>query len=207
MDEIKTPKPIPVSSLQYRPRDYFGRYDLQTELLTRVKGRVRREMIKEAFEKGTIGSMPEDIKAAELDPINREIIGRLHPMYLGGEYLPRIKREEVEIARISIRSTTFDVTVLYARPVGKRIHYRVADEYGGDTLSGRSERTSIRPLTMGQMINFFLGAWDLMLCLECNYEGDVDGMLGFFEGESEFYPCFDETLREMVMQRFESESL
>lgn len=26
-------KPIPVSSLAYRPRDYFGRYDLQVELL------------------------------------------------------------------------------------------------------------------------------------------------------------------------------
>ena len=33
-------KPIPVSSLLYRPRDYFGRYDLQAQLLTSVKGRI-----------------------------------------------------------------------------------------------------------------------------------------------------------------------
>ncbi len=90
------------------------------------------------------------------------------------------------------------MTVLYARPVGKRIHYRVVDEYEGETLSGRNERTSLRPLTMGQMIDFFLRAWDLMECLEFNFEGDVDAKLGFFNGESEFYPCFDQRLRMMV---------
>ena len=42
-------KPIPVSSLQYRPRDYFGRYDLQAQLFTSVKGRMRREAIKDAL--------------------------------------------------------------------------------------------------------------------------------------------------------------
>lgn len=125
-------KPIPVSSLQYRPRDYFGRYDLQ--------------------------------------------------------------------AQISIQSTTFDVTVLYARLVGKRIHYRMVDEYEGETLSGRNERTSLRPLTMGQMIDFFLGAWDLMECLDGNFD-DLQGKLDFFQGESEFYPCFDQTLRMMVEER------
>jgi hypothetical protein len=34
MSKAQTPKALPVSSLQYRPRDYFARYDLQAELLT-----------------------------------------------------------------------------------------------------------------------------------------------------------------------------
>jgi hypothetical protein len=55
---------------------------------------------------------------------------------------------------------------------------------------------------MGQMIKFFLGAWDLCGCLECNYENDVDGMLDFFDGESQFYPCFDPSLRQIVGKRF-----
>ena len=44
---LPTPRPpIPVSSPDYRPRDYFGRYDHQTELLTSVQGYARRQSIK-----------------------------------------------------------------------------------------------------------------------------------------------------------------
>ncbi len=46
MTKTAPPKPIPVSALEYRPRDYFGRYDLQVELLSTVKGRVIRSLIK-----------------------------------------------------------------------------------------------------------------------------------------------------------------
>ena len=123
-------------------------------------------------------------------------------MLMGGEYLPKIKFNEVEIARISLRSTTYDVSVLYARPVGQRIHYRVVDEYEGETLQEPSKRTSTKPLTMGEMIDFFITAWSLMDCLEVNFDDDVEGMLGFFSAESEFYPCFDQTVREMVLERF-----
>ena len=46
MTKTAPQKPIPVSALAYRPRDYFGRYNLQVELLSTVKGRVRRSLIK-----------------------------------------------------------------------------------------------------------------------------------------------------------------
>jgi hypothetical protein len=121
---------------------------------------------------------------------------------MGGEYLPNRHQQEVEIARIAIQSTTGDVTSVYARPVGKRIAYRIVDEYEGSTLSGRSERTSNKPLTMGQLMDFFLCAWDLCECLTCNFDSDLAGMLDFFTGESEFYPCFDEALRVLVWRRF-----
>jgi hypothetical protein len=51
------------------------------------------------------------------------------------------------IAGITIASTTQDVTCVYARRGKNRIHYRVVDEYQGDTLSDRQARTSVRPLT------------------------------------------------------------
>jgi hypothetical protein len=206
MSKAQTPKALPVSSLQYRPRDYFARYDLQAELLTHVKGRARREMIKGALENGAIDELPDFLKEPELESFDRTMLGRMHPMFLGGEFLARLKPKEVEIARISIRSTTFDVTVVYARLVGKRIHYRVVDEYEGETLEEPTTRTSVRPLSMGQLIDFFLHAWDLMGCLEMNYPDDVEEMQCFFEAESEFYPCLDETLRGMVQERFAPET-
>lgn len=204
MTKAAAKKPIPVSSLAYRPRDYFGRYDLQAELLTTVKGRARRALIKDALETGQTDTLPDFVTSPELDAFDRQMLGRIHPMFMGGEFLPKKKPKEIEIARISIRSTTYDVTVLYARLVGQRIHYRVVDEYEGDTLAEPSTRTSTKPLTMGVMIDFFTTAWNLMDCLEGNFDQDVEEMLGFFTAESEFYPCFDQILSEMVLKRFSS---
>lgn len=195
-------QPVPATSLRYRPRDYFGRYDLQTTLLTQVKGTVRRRALREALEDGQILQVPEAIKSAALSEDVRQYVGGLHPSFMGGEFLPTVNKAEVEIARICINSTTGDVTSIYARLVGQRIAYRMVDEYQGDTLSGRVQRTSTRPLTMGQMVEFFLGAWDLFVCLDCNFEGDLEEMLGFFEGESEFYPYFDAELRRRVREKF-----
>ena len=124
--------------MHYRPRDYFGRHDLQTKLLTQVKGTVRRKALREALEAGQIDEVPDAIKSAALSEGTRQYAGSLHPSFMGGEYLPTVKRAEVEIARIRIDSTTGDVTSVYARLVGQRISYRVVDEYQGDTLSGRA---------------------------------------------------------------------
>ena len=202
LDNGHSPAPVSAASTYYRPRDYFGRYDLQSELLTQVKGTVRRKALREALEEGQIMQVPDEVKNAALSEVVRQYVGSLHPSFMGGEYLPSVDKEEVEIARIRINSTTGDVTSVYARLVGSRIAYRVVDEYQGDTLSVSARRTSVRPLTMGQMIDFFLGAWDLYICLDCNFEGDLEEMLGFFEGESEFYPYFDAELRRRVREKF-----
>ena len=194
--------PVSATSLHYRPRDYFGRHDLQTTLLTQVKGTVRRNALREALDEGQILQVPDGIKSAALSELARQYAGSLHPSFMGGEYLPTVSKAEIEIARIRINSTTGDVTSVYARLVGRRIAYRVVDEYEGDTLAEPNRRTSNQPLTMGQLIEFFLGAWDLYVCLDCNFEGDLEEMLGFFEGESEFYPYFDSELRRLVREKF-----
>ena len=192
---------IPASSMAYRPRDYFGRYDIQTELMTSVKGTIRRKALRSALERGQLDQIPDEVKQATLHELNLQMVGSFHPRFMGGEYLPKIKIGEVEIARISINSTTGDVTCLYARPVGGRILYRMADEYEGSTLGKTSTRTSTKPLTMGQMIRFFLKSWNLFECLDCNYEADTNRQLAFFNAESEYYPYFDATLRDMVLSR------
>jgi hypothetical protein len=140
-----------------------------------------------------------------LGKINRQMIGLIHPMFMGGEYLPKTKPGEVEIARINLNSTTYDVAVIYARRVGQRIHYRMVDEYDGEWLKTKTTCTSTKPLTMGDMVSFFINAWDLFNCLESNYQNDVKSMLSFFNGESEFYPYFDSELRGQVIDRFYEE--
>ena len=200
--EARPDKPVPVSSPAYRPKDYFGRFDEETALLTHVKGRMRRAAIRNAIARGELDLLPPEFLAAELSAEDRAGLGGMHPAFMGGEYLPRMRAGEVEIARVSINSTTCDVTTVYARPVGRRIAYRVIDEYDGDTLDAPTTRTSVRPLTMGELLDFFLGAWNLFECLEANFDGDVQGMLGFFRAESEFYPGLDDAIRERVEERY-----
>ena len=60
--------------------------------------------------------------------ISRSALGRLHPSFMGGEYLPDRRDTEVEIARINIDSTTSDVTRIYAKAGKDRIRYRVVSQ-------------------------------------------------------------------------------
>jgi hypothetical protein len=91
---------------------------------------------------------------------------------------------------------------VYARRGKGRIRYRVVDEYGGDTLSGRSTRTSLKPLTLGELESFFTGAWSIFDVLEANFGGsgrDEDEMQAFVVAiESEFYPELDRLYRERI---------
>ena len=49
-----------------------------------------------------------------------------------------------------------------ALPAGAdRILYRVVDEYDGDTITPQRPRSSTRPLSLGELIDLFLGAWPL----------------------------------------------
>jgi len=127
---------------------------------------------------------------------------RIHPLYMGGNYLPSPRPGEVEIARIQIYSTTGDVVALYARRVGPRIRYRVVDEYAGETLEGKATRDSMKPLTLGALHDLLTGVWGLHGILEANLEGDVEGMLGFFVAESGFYPQLDALCRQRVLEAF-----
>ena len=86
---------------------------------------------------------------------NRQALGQIHPAFMGGEYLPDLSATETMIARITIASTTQDVTCVYARRGKGRIYYRAVDEYGGETLSGKSARTSSRPLSLRELDAFF----------------------------------------------------
>lgn len=195
---------MPSSSfdLSFRPESYFWDLGAENELLTHIKGAARREALQQLIDQGQRAQIPEFLSKAKLSDDERAAIGRIHPYFMGGEYLPDQEDGEVEIARIEIDSTTADVTSVYASLTAAGIHYRVVDEYGGDTLSGPSETDSTRPLTLGELEAFFTGAWPLMEVLEMNFEEDVEGMLGFFRAHSQFYPVLDTLLRQRVREAF-----
>ena len=70
-----------------------------------------------------------------------------------GEYLPDLKRREVELARVVMASASTDVISLRARWGGGRYHYRIVDGCEADCHLCR--KTSRRTLTPAQVIEIF----------------------------------------------------
>jgi len=191
-------------NLDYRPKSYFWPLGLETHLLSRVKGAERKAALKALIDAGRLEEIPEQLAKSGLTEAERRSLGRIHPAFMGGEYLPDLMPNEVMIARITIASTTQDVTCVYARRGKDRIHYRVVDEYGGDTLSGTTSRTSTLPLTLGDLEEFFSGAWSLLEVLGMNFSEDgydEDEMQSFVVGiDSEFYPQLEHLYRSKISE-------
>ena len=190
--------------LQFRPKTYFRPERLEQYLISKVKGAVLRKKLKALFKEGRREELRDLIDDVAFSDADRKVLESVHPMFMGGNYLPDTDEGEVEIARISIQSTTGDVTSVYARPENGVIHYRVVDEYGGDTLQGRSTATTTAPMTLGEFADFFFTAWPLIELLEMNFEDDLEGALGFFSVDSEFYPEFGSLCNQRVLEHFPS---
>ena len=190
--------------LDYRPKTYFWARDLKLKLPSDIAGAERRRLYLAAVEAGepSVFLTDPDFSSEQLDPGLRQAWGGFHPSHLGGEFLPRRRNEEVEIARIVINSVTSDVTCVYAKRGKNRIYYQVVDEYDGETLSNRGIRTSKRPLTLRELVDFFLGSWNLLQVLNVNFwehaypPARVHGFLNVIS--SDFYPDFEDEVRRRV---------
>lgn len=187
--------------LGYRPETYFWARDNKITLSSDIKGAERKALYEKLVAANETDLASALIKEPTLTWQDRESIGRIHPRFMGGEYLPDRLGEEVEIARITIASTTQDVTCVYAKRGKNRIYYRVVDEYGGDTLNN-PRRTSCKPLTLKQLTDFFIGAWDLIACLDANFEYENyprDEVHDFIvDASSSFYAEFGELIHERI---------
>lgn len=191
---MKTALPdVPGIDLSFRPKSYFWPMGLETHLLSRIKGAERKAVVEALIQAGRLDDIFDFLAKSALDDEERQAIGRVHPAFMGGEYLPDLADNEVEIARITIASTTQDVTSVFALRGRNRIHYRVVDEYGGETLSGTPTRTSVRPLALGELEAFFNAAWSIYDVLEMNFGDDgyePERVLAFTSASSQFYPQF-----------------
>ena len=111
----------PDIAYSFRPLTYWGIPVSPLELALRnVKGTRRREMIRDFYEQGRLDQLVPVLAADELSDEDREGLGAIHPSFMGGEYLPGYRRNEVEIVRIELDSTTSDVISLRARPIGRK---------------------------------------------------------------------------------------
>ena len=115
--------------LDYRPRTYFWPLGLKPHPLSSIKGANRRSLIAGVLADDLDANIPPVLLQSALPDTLRQYLGSLHPSGMGGEYLPDLAAQEVEIARITIASTTQDVTCVFARQAGDTIALRVVDEY------------------------------------------------------------------------------
>ena len=180
--------------LSFRPASYFWPITHETHAIAAIKGERRRNAIREAYDTNRVTVLDEYYSTPVLEEQDRRALGAIHPSFMGGEYLPNRHETEVEIARINIDSTTSDVTSIYAKAGKNRIYYRVVDEYNGDTLNEKRTRSSRQPLTLDQLVEFFLGAWSLKDVLDGN-DLNLEEAHDFTHPSSEFYPQFSAAIR------------
>jgi hypothetical protein len=100
-------------------------------------------MIRDYYVAGNLEELFDELLKDSLDDKARTRLAQIHPTFMGGEYLPNYGRQEVEIARMTLESTTSDVISLRARPAGSRIKYHITDEY--QTEFSLPQKTSSRP--------------------------------------------------------------
>lgn len=140
----------------YRPQSYWGPQELKAYYGSRIKGELRREAALKEIDAGIAdpGVLCESLSREE-----RDAVGSIHPWLMGGEYLPDLLPNEVEIARVVLESTTMDVKSIRARHTKHRIIYRIVDEYPEDGVEFIVRpKTGTRPTTFGQLIEMIDGA-------------------------------------------------
>ncbi len=137
----------------FRPKSYWAETDPLSAILRNVTGENRRQMITDYWAFGRIEELDISLLQDEVDADTRTNLGRIHPSFMGGEFLPPYLPGEVEIARIDLKSTTSDVISLRARPSPEGISYRVVDEYKAEFTLPISHST--KPLTLAETINQF----------------------------------------------------
>ena len=179
----------------FRPESYWHVSDPLQAILVNVKGTRRRQMIRDYWEAGAIAELEKGLLRDNLTEEDRVGLGKIHPSFMGGEYLPDYAKGEVEIARIELESTTADVISIRVKKEGERIAYLIVDEY--ETEFNILPTHSDKPLTLSELVRLIDGAMEEgslgLYYTQMNYEGGersiewLDQMRHFTRVESVFY--------------------
>ena len=86
--------PVPGIDLQVRPRSYFWPLSQATHLLSRIKGAERKAALQRMIDSGRIDEIPDFLATSALSDADRRAAGRIHPAFMGGEYLPDVGRRK-----------------------------------------------------------------------------------------------------------------
>lgn len=183
----------------YQPSSYFFPISARKFLLSTIKGTERRREIARLFETGNEKEIQDWMAHSALEDSIRNYVGSINPRFMGGEYLPDLDEGEVEIARFELDSTTGDVANILARRRGKRIYYRLTDEYHDKCAFKTSPLWSTSPLTLGRLILMIETATDkdyqessfgLRFLDQCyrDFDYPLDTCRSFLTITSQFYP-------------------
>lgn len=189
--------------LDWRPETYWPESLNRDQLLSRIQGEARRLIAEYTLDEVGIGGLDPELAAEELSEERREEWGAIHPQFMGGEFLPPLAKDEVEIARISLASTTSDQISIRARKDGTRIRYSIVDEYWDEEYLGLCDlvfEASDLPLTLRELTDIIdgsehpeapcgggllIGNWNLSASEFGEY---VDEAVKFARISSAFYP-------------------
>lgn len=193
----------------YRPTNYFWAYDRGIRLASNIKGAERKALYERLLKEGDSGACDELLTQSSLT-VEQRRMANTHPAFMGGEYLPDCDANEVEIARITIASTTQDVTCVYAKRVTGGIDYRVVDEYEGMTLDDETARRTSEPMALSELVQFFMAAWDLRMVLGANFVENGyprSHARGFIlDASSSFYAQFGDAMDNFIADWVRSKS-
>lgn len=142
-----------ILDLSFQPSTYWPAAPSVDELLSSISGEARRAIVRDDPSRSV---EPDDfLIKPTLSEAERRAWGSIHPALMGGEYLPELLEGQVEIARISLASTTGDQISIRARRLPDAIEYAVVDEY--ETAYVCTPERSIHPLTLGELIELIDG--------------------------------------------------
>lgn len=186
--------------LDFRPASYWPESRTREQLLVNIKGKVRRDLARQILEEDGFAGLNAFLVREGLGGEDLFMWGRVHPAMMGGEYLPELHTGEVEIARISLASTTGDQISIRAYREDGVIRYAVVDEY--ESVIRLAIETSEAPLTLGELIRFidesgyqgdYYTGGLVVSHLNANLDAgsDIDDLEGFVSVESAFYPGLD----------------
>lgn len=195
----------------FRPARYFIPTDLRQLIIQNVKGNKRKTILLEMFDHGEIDDAFESLAESCLSESARTLFGSIHPAFMGGEYLPNLIKDECEIARISMQSTTGDVISIRARLQSGKFYHRIVDEY--KTRYRVAIRTSEEPLSLGELVTqideschenaykgLAIGIFEYQLN-ECGTEiDDLDA--DFLTVDSAYYPKLDNHYKKAIADWF-----
>ena len=95
-------KEYPGIDYSFRPKCYWADTEVLQALLRNVKGAERRKMIKAYYESGNYQELEDSFSKASLSDEERFRLASIHPMFMGGEYLPDYERTRRKLPASSL---------------------------------------------------------------------------------------------------------
>jgi hypothetical protein len=202
--------------MSFRPDTYWPESLTPEQRLSRIRGKKRQEIARDLYAKHGFTALNEFLVKEGLAEEERTAWGAVGPWCLGGEYLPSLEQGEVEIARISLESTTADQISVRAQPGGDSIHYRIVGEYEED--EGMRYQlpfeTSAQPLSLAELMKLIDGAQQddcaypggiltSMWAMMSDYYHDTQEIISFLSLDSAFYPQIGQAYQDLAWRWIE----